>query len=181
MTNTPIKRNINLTWLSKEHHLGLLAIWKINQGIKLGIDTERIKKYIFFFWENLLKHHFAEEEILLFNTSVDNKVSEAFVQHDSIRKIIKKLQTRISHDLLPLQQLAEELEKHIRFEERILFPYFEKILTAEELQSIGTRLEKCHEVTKDNYGDEFWLLPHAKKINLKSDPNSSEYKFAYSI
>ena len=162
MTNPPIKRNTNLIRLSKEHHQGLLATWKINQGIKMGSDNDRIKKYIIFFWENFLKHHFAEEEILLFSAADDDKVSEALAQHTSIRKIIKKLQTRIDPDVLPLQQFAEKLEKHIRFEERILFPHFEKILTANELQSIGIALEKCHEVTKDNYGDEFWLLPHEK-------------------
>ncbi len=65
------------TLLSKEHHVGLLAIWKINKGIKMSIDNDRIKKYIFLLWENYFKQHFAEEEILLMNTIDDNKTSKA--------------------------------------------------------------------------------------------------------
>ncbi len=165
MINKPIKRNENLKWLSKEHHFVLLAVWKINQGIRMGIDTGRIKKYIFFFWENYLKQHFAEEEILLFDAIDDNKVTEAFQRHDSIRVMIKTLQTRINYESALFQQFAEGLEKDIRFEERILFPHFEKILTAEELQSVGTALDKCHAVTKDTYADEFWILPDAKNFS----------------
>ncbi len=165
MINKPISRNENLKLLSKEHHYGLLAAWKINQGIKMGIDTDRIKKYIFFFWRNFLKQHFAEEEILLFDSINDNKVSEAFLQHESIRAIIKTLQTRIDYEVSLFQQFAEGLEKDIRFEERILFPHFEKILTEKELKAVGTALEKCHAVTKDNYADEFWVLPDAKNFS----------------
>ena len=47
MINKPIRRNENLKWLSREHHFALLATWKINQGIKKGIDNDRIKKYTY--------------------------------------------------------------------------------------------------------------------------------------
>ena len=89
MPNKPITRNENLKWLTKEHHFGLLATWKINQGITTRIDTDRIKKYIFFFWENYLNRHFDEEEKLLFIKINDHEISEALQQHNNIRTIIK--------------------------------------------------------------------------------------------
>lgn len=164
MINKPITRNENLKWLTKEHHFGLLATWRINQGIKMHIDTDRIKKYIFFFWENYLNQHFLEEEILLFVKLNDHKISEAFQQHDSIRTIIKKLQFGVTCEFMLLQQFAEKLEIHIQYEERILFPYFEKIFSAKELKSIGTTLEKSHPVrNKVNYADEFFGYHFNKK------------------
>src|SRR5450432_2722142 len=127
MPNKPITRNENLKWLTKEHHYGLLATWKINQGITMHIDTNRIKKYIFFFWENYLNRHFSEEEILLFIKINDHKISEALQHHDNIRTIIKKLQSGVTYEFMLLQLFAEKLETQIRYEERILFPYLEKI------------------------------------------------------
>jgi hypothetical protein len=33
----PIKRNKHLKWLSRDHHFGLLACWKIRQGLKIKL------------------------------------------------------------------------------------------------------------------------------------------------
>ncbi|HEY8689314.1 MAG TPA: hemerythrin domain-containing protein [Chitinophagaceae bacterium] len=153
----PIKRDENIKWLSKEHHFGLLACWKINKGITWGIGIDRIKKYIIFFWENNLQQHFKEEEELLFNVIDDDKINTAIEQHTSIREKINALYN--SHaDTLLLQQFAEELNDHIRYEERILFPFLEKALPQNELQQIGAALDSSHSNNyNENYPDEFWM------------------------
>ena len=66
MKPTPIKRNLSLVRFSKDHHFTLLLVWKIRQGLRLGIDMNRIKQYINFFFKNYLQEHFKEEEELLF-------------------------------------------------------------------------------------------------------------------
>ncbi len=54
--------------------------------------------------------------------------------------------------------LALLVDEHIRFEERILFPFLESELPAEKLADIGTQLKEMHLAPKaDNYRDEFWI------------------------
>ena len=133
------------------------------QPVELTRELQRVliliesRNIFFFFWENYLNRHFDEEEKLLFIKINDHKISEALQQHDNIRTIIKKLQSGVTYEFMLLQQFAEKLENQIRYEERILFPHFEKILTGKELKSIGLALEKSHPVaTHANYADEFF-------------------------
>ncbi|MEO5783394.1 MAG: hemerythrin domain-containing protein [Ginsengibacter sp.] len=154
----PIKRNKNIAWLSKDHHFGLLACWKINRGIALNIETERIRKYIQFFWEKHLDQHFKEEELFLFDAMSDDKIGTAIEQHKNIRDKIKSFYENDCADTFVLQQFAEELNDHIRYEERILFPFLEKALSENRLQNIGAALEGNHADSYiENYGDEFWI------------------------
>jgi iron-sulfur cluster repair protein YtfE (RIC family) len=56
--------------------------------------------------------------------------------------------------LKPLSLIEEELEKHIRFEERILFNEIQKVATKEQLETIS----KLHtnEKFSDNTNNPFW-------------------------
>ena len=58
----PIKRNKNIVPLSREHHATLLFCWKLKSGIQLGIDPERIQRYVNYFYEHELLPHFKKEE-----------------------------------------------------------------------------------------------------------------------
>lgn len=165
METKPIKRNINLVPLSKDHHFGLLACWKIKRGIELHIDTGRIKKYILFFWENYLKMHFNEEETLLFKIIEDDKVTIAKLQHESIREKITKLAESKNASYDCLQDLATDIKDHIRYEERILFPFLELALTKEQLIKIGDELSaNLLNPSMKYYPDEFWITPEHKKF-----------------
>jgi hypothetical protein len=156
MIKQPIKRNKHLQSLSREHHTGLLACWKIRQGLKKNIDPLRIKKYFLFFWEGHLKKHFEEEEVLLFNGR-GGKITLALLQHDQIRKLVTELSNTIDELPAILQKLQSELQEHIRYEEREVFPYIEVSLTLNELERIGTLLIKDHIYSFcDDYPDEFW-------------------------
>src|SRR4051812_7084402 len=61
--------------LAYYHDIGLLFCWKVKEGLKRGIDPERVNRYIDFFWNKHLKSHFKEEETLLFN-EVDNDLTQ---------------------------------------------------------------------------------------------------------
>jgi hemerythrin-like domain-containing protein len=157
----PIKRNINLVSLSKEHHFTLLFCWKIRQGIKLEVDLKRIVKYVQYFWQHFLMEHFKEEEQELFivNTE-DNLVQKAFHDHTEIEKQIQFLlndQNDISTQ--QLLTLANDVDAHIRFEERELFPHLEKNLSEEQLNIIGQHLsmDKTTMLNTDAYADSFWV------------------------
>ena len=51
---TPIKRHPAIVSFSKDHHFGLLLVWKIRQGLSRQVDPERISNYTgYFFKEDL--------------------------------------------------------------------------------------------------------------------------------
>ena len=64
--HTPLKRHQAIVSFSKDHHFGLLLVWKIRQGLVKDIDAERISNYVLFFFKEDLVKHFREEEQFLF-------------------------------------------------------------------------------------------------------------------
>ncbi len=158
MPDKPIKRNENIVPLSRDHHFGLLFCWKIRQGLKAKIEFKRIREYILYFWEFHLEQHFKEEETLLFN-QVRNKLCDGGInQHTAIKNIITTLTAFTKKEEEVYASLASLVDEHIRFEERILFPYLESVLPAEKLAEIGAQLKEMHiEPEQDNYPDEFWI------------------------
>ncbi|MDQ6845954.1 MAG: hemerythrin domain-containing protein [Bacteroidota bacterium] len=159
MNRKPIKRNENILKLSKEHHFSLLFCWKIRQGLKMNIDASRIIKYAQYFYEHFLRLHFREEETFIFRSLDDKRIEKAIVQHKEINKRVAKLSKNTDDNAnVQLEKLANLVDDHVRYEERILFPYIERALTDEQLEAIGKKLnDKNASVLKDEYKDEFWV------------------------
>ncbi|MGE5521080.1 MAG: hemerythrin domain-containing protein [Candidatus Dadabacteria bacterium] len=157
MKQKPIKRNPNILLLSKDHHFTLLFCWKIREGLKHAVDPERIKKYVQHFWNTNMLAHFREEEIILFSKVVDEKVQNAINDHHSIEEQVEQItQSPLNGSTTSLSKLAEMVDTHVRYEERELFPYLERQLTADQLETIGKEL-KYKQVLQDDYPDEFWV------------------------
>lgn len=157
MNTSPIKRNKNLVNLSKDHHFGLLASWKIRHGLELKTEPKRISDFIINFWEKHLSSHFNAEEVTVFNVIKHPLIDEALAQHLKLRTLI----TSISKDCNTEQitGFANLLEQHIRFEERQVFKMLQQELSEEKLDEIGKHLDELHhELFEDNYKDEFWLV-----------------------
>jgi len=158
MENRPLKRSSHIIPLSQDHHSGLLFCWKIKEGIKKGVELFRIRDYINFYWDHFLKEHFLEEEELLFNQLDDVLSRQGKEEHLMLRDKISGLNNRDDSSEQDYLSLAELLIMHIRFEERVLFPYFEAHLPAATLASVGAYLKQQHETPlKDDYPDEFWV------------------------
>jgi hemerythrin-like domain-containing protein len=159
MNRKPIRRNENILKLSKEHHFSLLFCWKIRQGLKMDIAASRIIKYAQYFQTHFLRPHFREEEALLFASLNDKRVEKAIAQHKQINKLLAQLSKNIagnSND--QLEKLANMVDDHVRYEERQLFPYIERVLKNEQLEAIGKKLnDKNTSSLKDEYKDEFWV------------------------
>jgi iron-sulfur cluster repair protein YtfE (RIC family) len=159
MENKPLKRNENIRAISKDHHWGLLFCWKIKTGLNNNIEPERLKKYLNHFWEGHLKGHFHDEEVLLFSRVNDDLCNKGKLDHQLITALILKIIDKKDASTNDLQALIEMLQAHIRFEERILFPHFENILSSEILLSIGDLLAKEHNSEyEENYPDNFWVV-----------------------
>lgn len=160
METKPIKRSSQLLPVSREHHFGLLFCWKIRQGITKSVDVERMLKYVQFFFKGHLEYHFEEEERLLFIDKSDMLVQSAISQHAELRSQCENLllcDTRsVSRE--QLIRLADDLDEHIRFEERILFPHLEQVLSPGHLNWVDNCLhDHGRNAFIDNYPDVFWL------------------------
>lgn len=151
-TNKPIKRVKELQFLSREHHHALLLSWKIRTGFSKGVETSRIKSYVDWFYNNHIKQHFKMEEEYIFPVLGHNHqlVKKAISEHKRLAKLFSN-QVNIEKSL---SLIEEELEQHIRFEERVLFKEIQAIATKQQLEMI----DKVHTEQKfiDNTQDAFW-------------------------
>lgn len=115
----PIKRNEALQPVSREHHQGLLLCWKIRQGLKKNIAPNRMKVYADWFYKEHLLPHFEIEEKYLFPVlgNEHELIIKATAQHRRLTRLFTDQQQLAKS----LSFIEEELETHIRFEERVLF------------------------------------------------------------
>lgn len=132
----PIKRNKSLVSLSRDHHDGLLVVWKLRQGMRLNIEVERMIHFIINAFEQEEEPHFcAEEQFLFAAIPADNEWRiQAEADHAAMRKMVTMLKNGNNNTVADVEAFASALESHIRFEERTLFPYFEKAVSAAILE-----------------------------------------------
>jgi len=155
-----MKKNENLKTLSWEHHDGLVMSFRLQQGIKNNTNYKEMADYILYTWNNLLEHHFWQEEHVLLkkknNTNNLSKyISQMLDEHKQIRELISKIDNNNSKTKL-IAEFAELLNKHIRFEERELFPLLQKESSADDLEEIGKFLKQHHNHSCEVWPNQFW-------------------------
>ncbi|WP_417266286.1 hemerythrin domain-containing protein [Brumimicrobium sp.] len=148
----PLKRVEALKSFSREHHHGLLLGWKIRKGMSNGIAIDRIKKYADWFFENHLVPHFEDEEKYIFPILGEDHemIKKALSEHRRLTRLF----TEEEDVEKALHHIEEELDRHIRFEERELFMLIQEVATPEQLKKI----EEVHDDSDfvDNTTDVFW-------------------------
>jgi len=152
ISKTPLKRSKELQPFSREHHHGLLLCWKIGKGIRKGVETDRIWNYVDHFYKSSLIDHFEDEERYVFPILGNDHelVKKALSEHRRLHRLFAGT-AQIDRSI---SLIEEELEAHIRFEERVLFPEIQTVATEEQLQTIEnhhTEIETC-----EDWKDEFW-------------------------
>jgi hemerythrin-like domain-containing protein len=158
METKPLKRSEHIVKLSRDHHASLLFCWKLRQGIKYHISRERLIKYVQYFWQHHFSIHFREEEEFLFAPLKDEIVQKAMEDHQKIKAFIGQIsfhRTEGSENVF--LELAEMVNDHVRYEERVLFPHLEEKLSDEQLEKIGREINT--EPLMDDYEDNFWTKP----------------------
>lgn len=148
----PIKRHKALQPLSRQHHFGLLFSWKLRKGFNKNIEIERLQEYAKWFFKNEIEPHFKDEEAFLFPIlEKDNELIErALKEHRRLKRLFHDTKNPVKS----LHHLEEELDAHIRFEERILFNEIQKVATEAQLKKI----EDIHSnlPKSPDYHDPFW-------------------------
>ena len=148
----PIKRNEFLKPISREHHHGLLLCWKIRTGLKKNVAPERIKKYVDWFFEHHLLPHFEIEELYIFPilSNEHELVKKALSEHRRLARLCNSKNELLKN----LNLIEEELESHIRFEERVLFNEIQEVANKTQLEFIKESHSENNFV--DNTNDPFW-------------------------
>lgn len=104
-----------------------------------------------FYTSRLIPHFETEErEIFPILGSVHPLIAQATEEHERLRQLFTLPQ--ITGEVLELMQ--QQLEKHIRFEERLLFQEIQKVADQAELD----KTEHIHVIPpgNDTWLDEFW-------------------------
>lgn len=136
-----MKRERFLWPLTQSHHRALLATRKIKDRLSAmgpkNDDTflRELSGEVKELFEAELGQHFWDEERIL--GLFEGRIGKDDPDVERIRKEHHLLETLFSQGgLKSLVSFADTLPAHIRFEEDILFPRFEKVLTAEDKKAV---------------------------------------------
>ena len=146
-------RHASLVPLSQDHHHGLaLALRCRKQSLgqikPMGAEglRERAKEFLTFYVSNLVPHFRAEEEVLfpLLSSTVPGSkemIDELVRDHAQIRAAIPQLEAGTGLAKL-IFDLGDLLERHIRKEERELFPLFEQHVKGAKVETAGVEIKR---------------------------------------
>lgn len=144
-----MKRHRTFHSLSREHHEGLLLAARLQQGDKALLklwshDRAWQAEFVVKFFDDRLTSHFEVEEQFLFPLAqsflVNNRAMIARLrdEHVQMREMAKVLRNADRTKLeVTLTRFGEVLERHIRCEERELFPACEENIPADKLETLG--------------------------------------------
>lgn len=152
------KRSIELQPLSRQHHNGLFFCLLLEKGVKKQADIILMRDFCMFFWENDLQHHFGLEEThlvsLASHVELKEGINQMMAEHEQIRQLFQRNEKQADETVFV--QLYQLVEKHIRFEERELFPLIESVISNDELYEIGHAFEGETDKNCSAYPIKFW-------------------------
>ncbi len=138
-----VPRHPSLVPLSHDHHHGLVVARRLRRAVSEDERRRAAEDFVRFI-EGEGGDHFREEEDLLFPlvmASLDESpelVERATLDHTHLRTAAVRLRrTRSSPGAELLRALGDRLDRHIRLEERDLFPLAERVVPESELASLN--------------------------------------------
>jgi hypothetical protein len=157
--HAPIKRHEALRTFSRDHHFGLLLVWKIRQGLDNVVAPQRISNYVLHFFEQDLSQHFEEEERSIFLLLPIGNVlrTQAEKEHTILKCLIEQIRNDGENKGL-LLQFAAALKDHIRFEERELFAAVEQATGDHGLATLETNHSNRGKQADADWHDPFWII-----------------------
>ncbi len=149
-------RHPSLILLSHDHHHGLALALRcrkqaLGQMKPVGMEglKERAREFCDFYSRNLVPHFEAEEKVLfpvMRSAAPDSHhlIGELLQEHEQMRGWAASLEGKI--DLAKMiHDVGDLLERHIRREERELFPIFEREVAKQEGERVKTEIERILE------------------------------------
>jgi mannose-6-phosphate isomerase-like protein (cupin superfamily) len=129
-----VKRHPALVPLSHDHHHGLVAAKRLRAGAEDTDPAAAVRQFLRFFDEETARH-FTQEEELLFPLLADSEEAReplvrVLLEHQRVRARVAELRSQVEAGApVPerMVELSDDLETHIRYEERQLFPVIERL------------------------------------------------------
>ena len=142
----PLKRDPSLIPLSHDHHHGLLRVFEIRQALRDGGDAPLARQRAItraFYTDDLRPHFRAEEEVLVPVLREHAAVTEAEIERllDDHRRLGELLDD-LDSGAAALSDLADLLERHIRREEREIFPAYQERVPAARRAAVEAGLRR---------------------------------------
>jgi hypothetical protein len=145
-----MKRSRELKPLSSEHHQVLLVAFQLKQGLDGHGDSVGAPKDLpglcglaRRLGDKLLGPHARAEEEVLGGLLRPDDLARLRAEHAELFRLLDRARTAAPQDLRThLGAFAALLERHVRWEERELFPFAEAQLDVATLARIGGELER---------------------------------------
>ncbi|WP_117149402.1 hemerythrin domain-containing protein [Paraliobacillus zengyii] len=126
-----MKRHEALHPLTHHHHHTLIMAQQLKKADE-SASIQEMTRQVIDFWKNDGEDHFRDEEEVLLPLyaqyeSVDQDcIRDMLIEHVQIRSLVQqiRLNNKPRRELFP--ELGQLLEKHVRLEERVIFPMIEK-------------------------------------------------------
>jgi hemerythrin-like domain-containing protein len=141
-------RNKSLIPLSHQHQRALALCVRIDRAQPIrGADLEAWQNEIQQLFNQEVKFHFSAEEEVLFPSAqkfpeLAPLLDELISDHATLREFFLQAEARLmSAEDLPA--FAQQLSAHIRKEERQLFERLQQLMTKEEMEGLGAKLESA--------------------------------------
>jgi hemerythrin-like domain-containing protein len=139
-------RDKNLIPLSHQHQRALALCVRIDRAHPISEgDLEAWQRELDLLFQEEIERHFLAEEDVIFTAAGSFSellplVEELRLDHSRLRETFSLARSRrLSAD--NLGAFAQRLSTHIRKEERELFEHMQRLLSSEQLASLGGRLE----------------------------------------
>lgn len=123
-TTPPLKRHPSLQPFSREHMSGLVLARNLRRRPLSDAERRAILADFARLWEQELAPHFADEERILLPVTPDESLKQRLLsEHARLRELAAAIPSasapRDAEHVM--QRLGDQLEEHIRWEERVLF------------------------------------------------------------
>lgn len=111
-------------------------------------SIQKMTRDVIHFWEMDGEDHFRDEEEVLLPLyaqyeSVDkDEIKEMLLQHVQIRSYVQQVRSTKRADRSLFRELGELIEKHVRLEERVIFPMIEKAVPENYLYQANGRFHR---------------------------------------
>jgi len=141
-------RDPSLIPLSRQHQHALALCVRLDRAIQAGeIDLDAWQAEIQQQFDSEIGIHFAAEEKELFPSAarfpeLQPLVNELLVEHALLRDYFARAAAR-TLDRQSLATFGEKLTNHIRKEERQLFEGIQKVMSPQELATLGRALDEA--------------------------------------
>jgi len=160
MSNTDcMTENINLLKpLFTEHKEGVLFAERTREGLKNHISPEKLAAYTRWFWKNHIRPHFFQEEKILLPLIESSNPLTIKLKHDHHEILDLMISIDRDVDSFSLSTLADFIERHIRWEENVFFPFLIANHSQEELDKVGSQLSAHAIVDSEPWKEAFWKI-----------------------